>query len=128
MADYSEEQQSVFDDISAAGGVITFVRPPAEGTSQPSDPDAPWEGNDDDPENVDHVALILPLKAADKNDPDANHKALIPGKGLAFSVLRDQEFTDEAGNKYVVKFITRLAPNPLQIILYNCEVALWPAT
>lgn len=125
MADYSDTAQGAFDSIKAAGGVITFKRPPTD--SVPADPDAPWEGNADDPLDFAHVAVLLPLGAV-RNNAESNHRVLIPALGLPFEIQMQQEFTDAKGIVYSITAVSTLAPDPAQIILFDCECAKWPAT
>jgi hypothetical protein len=123
--DYSDKIQGAYDKIAAKGGVITFKQPPTN--TEPADPDAPWEGNADDPADFNHVGALLPLGPQVLN-AESNHRILIPAKGLPFVPTMEQRFTDANGVVYAIKAITRLAPDPTQIILFDCECAIWPAT
>jgi hypothetical protein len=123
MADYSEQQQSAYDNIAEAGGTIVFKRPPTN--TAPADPDAPWEGNAEDPEDFTHVGVLLPLSDKQQN-PISNHRILIPAKGLPFEIQMEQQFTDSAERTYAITAISLLAPDPTQLILFDCECALWP--
>lgn len=123
MADYSDKLQSAYDKIAAKGGKITFKQIIAD--SEPADPDAPWEGNDTDPADVDHVAVLLPLGPQVQN-AESNQRVLIPAKGLPFTPTMEQRFTDANGVVYSLTAISRLAPDPAQVIMFDCECAVWP--
>lgn len=123
--DYTDKINGAYDKIAAKGGVITFKQYPTEG--EPADPAAPWEGNADDPTDFDHVGVLLPLGQQVLN-AESNHRILIPAKGLPFVPTMEQRFTDATGTVYSIKAITRLAPDPTQIIMFDCECAVWPGT
>lgn len=126
MADYSRQRDNAYDSIARKGGKITFTQSPA--TDTPADPDAPWEGNDDAGAPFDHVAVLLPLDANKRSNIESNHRVLIPAKGLPFEVRAGTEFTDGAGRLFAITAVGELAPDPAQLILYDCECALWPMT
>lgn len=125
MASYRDAMQSAYDSIADKGGTITFQQPPTDTT--PADPDAPWEGNDAEPQDFAHVGVLLPL-GAQRLNADSNHRILIPALGLPFTPQMQQAFTDDKGGKYSITAITRLAPDPSQVILFDCECAVWPGT
>lgn len=125
MADYTDDIKGAYADIAEAGGVITFKQPPAD--SVPADPEAPWEGSSVDPEDFPHVAVLLPLAAQPMN-AQSNHRVLIPAFNLPFEIQLDQRFVDDAGRDFSITAVSMLAPDPSQVILFDCECALWPAT
>ena len=125
MTDYSDAIKSAYDGIAEKGGVITFLRPPAN--TVPADPTLPWEGNDSDPEPFEHVGVLLPLGAQPLN-AESNHRILIPAYRLPFTPQMQQAFTDDKGGTYSLTSITRLAPDPAQVIMFDCECAAWPGT
>jgi hypothetical protein len=125
MADYSEQMQSAYESIADKGGAIIFKQPAQDTT--PADPDAPWEGNAEDPADFTHVAVLLPLSAQPQN-AESNHRILIPALKLPFTPQMGQAFEDDKGTTYSLTAITRLAPDPAQVILFDCECAVWPGT
>lgn len=125
MADYTPQIQKAFATIANKGGVVTFKQPPTD--SVPADPEAPWEGNSVDPEDFPHVAVLLPLAAQPMNAA-SNHRVLIPAYNLPFEIQLDQRFVDDSGRNFSITAVTMLAPDPAQVILFDCECALWPAT
>lgn len=124
MADYSRQINNALALIAAKGGVIVFDRAPED--SIPADPEAPWEGNSEPGEPHNHVGVLLPLAADERTTAESNHRVLIPAKGLPFEIFKDMEFTDAVGRKFAITAVTELAPDPAQVILYDCECALWP--
>ncbi len=123
MADYSAQLKGAYDKIAAKGGTIVFETPPTD--TAPADPDAPWEGNSEDPQPFNHVAVLLPL-GAQKNNAESNQRVLIPAFDLPFTPTMDMRFTDSNGVAYSLTAITRLAPDPAQVIMFDCECAVWP--
>ena len=85
MADYSEDVNDAFDTIAEAGGVIKFHRRPAD--AAPLDGSYAWEGNDDEAEPFEHVAVFVPFStvAVVAQNP-FSECAIIPAKGLPFPV------------------------------------------
>lgn len=126
MADYSRQQQNAYDAVARKGGKIVFTKAPS--SDVPADPEAPWEGNDDVGEPFEHVAILLPLDANKRTSVESNHRVIIPAKGLPFEVRTGLEFTDAVGRLFAITALGELAPDPAQLILYDCECALWPTT
>lgn len=122
--DYSDTIQGAYDSIAEDGGTITFKQPPTNTT--PADPDAPWEGNAADPADFLHIAVLLPL-GPQKQNAESNHRVLIPAYKLPFEVQMNQEFADDSNRTYAITAVTIIAPDPSQVILFDCECALWPA-
>lgn len=123
MADYSEQRKSAYDAIADKGGTIVFETPPTN--TVPADPDAPWEGNSEDPQPFPHVGVLLPLPAQPLN-AESSQRILIPAFDLPFIPTIETRFTDTAGTVYGITAISRLAPDPAQIIMFDCECAVWP--
>lgn len=126
MADYRDAMQSAYDSIADKGGTITFQQPPTN--TAPADPDAPWEGNAENPTDFDHVGVLLPLAADKRTSAESNHRILIPALKLPFTPQVQQAFTDDKGQMYSITAISRLAPDPSQVIMFDCECAVWAAT
>lgn len=123
MADYSDKIKSAYDKIAAKGGTIVFEQPPTN--TEPADPEAPWEGNSEDPQPFPHVGVLLPLGAQPMN-AESNQRILIPAFDLPFTPTLETRFTDSNGTVYGLTAISRLAPDPVQIIMFDCECAIWP--
>lgn len=107
MAVYAEEIALALELITEFGGAVTFSEPGVVGT---------FGG----------FAAVVPFEGQIASQRPNSQRALIAASGMTGKPREGHLMTDAASLVWVLKAGEALAPNAVEVILYDFEVTRWP--
>ena len=124
---YAIEINDTFDAIKDAGAAVRIYR--VGFADVPDDAKLPWEGSRTTPQYFDTYCLFTPLRgqAANLNRVGVQN-VMIPAKGMTFELterMQVQVNPDNDGPIYQISGLTKLAPDPEQVIFWKGQGELW---